>query len=201
MNTIENKGTIQLGSKVVVSDPCYCLNSWCQGVIDNVLPGVYNCKVEYKDTGDWGVRVAAIEVIHQNYEYTPDHCESFEVGVDSGTAGIYDYDYYAKYHSEDNIDATWYNKTFDCAHTVTKNPNYVEFDWDNTDDFFERFKAYERNKKISMQYFNHCDANTLDGVSFISSSGYGDGSYSCYTASVDGKVVVIRVVFIEEDEE
>ena len=51
---------IQLGEKVMVSDPCYGLNTWCQGVLENVLPGDYRCNIEYSDEGDWGMRVSAI---------------------------------------------------------------------------------------------------------------------------------------------
>lgn len=109
---------IKLGNKVMVSDPCYGLDTWCQGVLENVLPGTYDCKVEYSDEGDWGTRVAVIEVIHQDYEgiirYEP---EDFEVGVDSGQAGIFDYDYYCEYHMDINerphVNDDWYDRVCD----------------------------------------------------------------------------------------
>ena len=37
---------IKLNSKVMISDPCYGLNTWCQGIIEGVLPGNYNCKAK-----------------------------------------------------------------------------------------------------------------------------------------------------------
>ena len=93
---IVEKGIIVLGEKVMVSDPCYGLETWCQGVIENVLRGEYVCKVGYSDEDEHGTRVADIEVIHKSFfgkflEYYP---EEFEVGVDSGQAGIFDYEYY-----------------------------------------------------------------------------------------------------------
>ena len=101
---------IRLGNKVMVSDPCYELGTWCQGVLENVLPGTYNCDVEYSDEGAWGTRVAAIEVVHQNHNgfivFDP---EDFVVGVDSGQAGIFDYEYYARYHTN-NVDGNWYDR-------------------------------------------------------------------------------------------
>ena len=45
------------------------------------------------------------------------------------------------------------------------------------------------------------DGNTVDGLGFVSSSGYGDGCYDCWVAERDGKVVAIRVEYITEDDE
>ncbi|EGC04023.1 DUF4241 domain-containing protein [Ruminococcus albus] len=47
-------------------------------------------------------------------------------------------------------------------------------------------------------------AAPLDDKAFISSSGYGDGSYECFVArNPEGKIVAIKILFIsfEEDEE
>ncbi len=108
---------IRLGNKVMVSDPCYGLNTWCQGVVENVLPGIYDCEVEYSDEGAWGVRVAAIEVTHQDCGIYRFEMADFEVGVDSGQAGIFDYEYYAKYHTDcterPHVDDDWYDRVCD----------------------------------------------------------------------------------------
>lgn len=160
---------IKLGNKVMVSDPCYGLNTWCQGVLENVLPGTYDCKVEYSDEGDWGRRVAAIEVTHQDYDgIIRFESEGFEVGVDSGQAGIFDYDYYSKYHTDSNernhVDDNWYYEACDMT------------------------CSYEQ-------------AGTTDDLGFVSSSGFGDGSYTCYTARErNGYIIAIRIEFIAEDE-
>ena len=145
--TIENKGTITLGEKVMVSDPCYGLGTWCQGVLDNVLPGVYDCNVEYSDEGDWGIRVSAIEVTHESCRgrFIALECEDFDVGVDSGQAGIFDYEYYAKYHMDaterPHVDDDWYDMVCDLTYTHTPNPDYEKFHWENTDD--STLDAYE----------------------------------------------------------
>ena len=40
----------------------------------------------------------------------------------------------------------------------------------------------------------------INGVGFVSSSGWGDGGYTCYTAkNEDGQIVGIKIVFIEPD--
>lgn len=218
--TIANKGTIKLGSKVMVSDPCYGLNTWCQGVLDNVLPGEYECTVEHSDEGEWGIRVSAIEVTHEDYkgkfmEMSP---EEFDVGVDSGQAGIFDYDYYCKYHTDTNerdyVDDDWYDRVCEITITVMENPNYEEWidkDFDFTDTSDENFNAFIEYNREWREYWNSDrkwptiqtpDGNTIDNLGFASSSGYGDGGYTCWTArNEDNQVVGIRVEFITEDED
>lgn len=167
---VENKGTIKLNSKVMVSDPCYGLNTWCQGIVENVLPGTYDCFVEYSDEGDWGERVSTIEVRHAYYDGPRDfYPEDFEVGVDSGQAGIFDYEYYEMYHTDRSykhyVNSGWYDKV--CNITLAR-----------------------------------AQAGTINNLGFVSSSGYGDGGYTCWTArDSDGKVIAIRVEYITEDED
>lgn len=170
---IEYKGDIMLGAEVVVSDPCYGLGTWCQGVINNVAPGTYQCNVEYYNDALWGTRVSAIEVINESYYFNEiDYLEvNFEVGVDSGQAGIFDYSYYEENHKKNNngrvLNENWYDRV--CSLTNT-------------------------NNKLT--------GNTIDGLGFVSSSGYGDGSYYCYVAhDIDENVIAIRVEFIDPDEE
>lgn len=207
-----SKGFINLGEKVMVSDPCYEMGTWCQGVIDNVLKGNYKCTLETSDEGEWGRRVSALQVVHEDYvkkflEYSK---ENFEVGVDSGQAGIFDYEYYKKYHSDDNeiehVDNGWYWRVCDLTVTIKKNPDYVKFVWDyNAEDMVEQFKRYRewsRNAKVSWPTIQILDGNTIDNLGFVSSSGYGDGDYCCWTAHNDeGKIVAIRVEYITEDDE
>ena len=207
--TVENKGSIRLNSKVMVSDPCYGLNTWCQGIIEDVLPGTYDCFVEHSDERDWGIRVSAIEVRHAYYDEPRDfYPEDFEVGVDSGQAGIFDYEYYEKYHSDEkecpHVNDGWYDKV--CNKTITreKNPKYERFKF-NLDvpftDELKRHDEWERSEKY-WPYLEKLDGNTIDNLGFVSSSGYGDGGYTCWTArNNDGKVIAIRVEYITEDED
>lgn len=97
---------INLGNKVIVSDPCYKLGTWCQGVINNVKPGIwsYECRHERSEG-----RVAELIVRHQDHpDAEPTKLMGFEVGVDSGTAGIFDYDYYYEHHYP-KLDEDWYH--------------------------------------------------------------------------------------------
>lgn len=155
---------IRLGRKVRVSDPCYGTGVWCAGTIDNVKEGLYNVEVEISDEGMWGKRVKSLTVVHAEYKGFLFFNESarFEVGVDSGQAGIYDEDYYNKYHTADDCDDDWYDDI--CNLT---NP-----------------------------------AGTKDGKCAVSSSGFGDGDYTCYMlVNDDNQVIAISIVFIEDEEE
>lgn len=212
--TIENKGIITLGAKVMISDPCYGLGTWCQGILENVLSGQYDCNVEYSDEGTWGTRVSAIEVTHVDYKgkFLMLLLEDFEVGVDSGQAGIFDYEYYAKYHMDaterPHVDDDWYDMVCDLTYTMVENPDYEEFCYELTDGSVEELKKrfdafFEYQDSIkSIKHISKFDGNTTDGLGLVSSSGYGDGVYNCWAAkNEDGKVVAIRVEFIDEYDE
>lgn len=214
--TVENRGTIDLGAKVMVSDPCYGLGTWCQGIIENVLPGRYNCFVEFVDEDDWGIRVSAIEVAHVDYNRNelPEQREKFEVGVDSGQAGIFDYNYYTNRHSDasqsKHVDEEWYGRCCDKTYHHVKNPEYKPFDCKVSmdEDPLQHIKEWDAymDSIQSQRYISKLDGDTIDSLGLVSSSGYGDGGYDCYTyRNADGNVVAIRVEFIsdryDDDEE
>lgn len=169
---MENKktflGLITLGDKVVVSDPCYNICTWCSGIINNLFPGVYSCYVIQgivKDWEDWGVREKELYITHLCSSIKPEDISeptNFEVGVDSGKAGIFDYDYYEKYHNEEKDKEAfevWYDK-------------YV--------------CGVDENYKITSD------------LGVWSRSGLGDGSYECFIhTNSDGKVDGIKIVFID----
>lgn len=204
---MQNKGTMWLDDKVMVSDPSYDIGIWCQGVIENVLPGEYICLAKYVDAGRWGIRVAAIQTVHRDYinNDLKETMEDFEVGVDGGMAGIFDYKHYERNHTGKEQDRLWYDRCFDATFNRTHNPDYEEFEWniegESIDAMMKRHDEY-RNSTKSQAYFTKLDANVVYGSGFVSSSGYGDGGYSCWTAkNADDKVVSIRVEFIGEEDD
>lgn len=116
-------GMIKLSNKVMVSDPCYSVGTWCQGVVENVLPGTYNCYILNGMTG-WGDRIKELYVTNSNRPISREEINilmGFEVGVDSGIAGIFDYDYYEKYHKDSHDDA--YNAWFD-KYVLKNHPDF-----------------------------------------------------------------------------
>lgn len=175
MSNLEHIGTFSLGTKVMVSDPCYKLNTWCQGVLENVKSGIWDAYLKMIDTGMWGVRVA--ELIAVNSEHSRKHPiiidghQEFEVGVDSGCAGIFDYEYYCKCHTDEDVNEDWYEKQI----------------------IYQFFPGDESTWQKSV-------FTESNGV--VSNSGYGDGGYDCYVARNDeGEIVGIRIVYIIEEEE
>lgn len=174
MNDLEYIGTFNLGTKVMVSDPCYKLDTWCQCVLENVKSGIWEAYLKMVDTGMWGVRVAELVTI------SSEHCEKhltimdehqeFEVGVDSGCAGVFDYEYYCKCHTKENINEDWYEKQI------------IQQFFPGDVSTWQRSVFTESN-----------------GV--VSNSGYGDGGYDCYVArNTEGEIVGIRIVYIIEEE-
>lgn len=160
---IKYLGKIKLNDTVMVSDPCYKVGVWCQGEINNVLEGEYNVFIS-EDDG----RIKELIVSNDKYPEIEDWEinmeQPFEVGVDSGNAGIFDYKYYYDTHEEDDILDEWY------------------------DDMLAELFDNEDSKNW-LFFRNH-------GV--ITSSGYGDGIYHCYTTEHDNKVIAIKIVFIDE---
>lgn len=153
-------GTFEMVSeRMAVSDPCYDTDVWCRGELSNVLPGIWKASVVKRDEGDWGMRAAKLIAVHEDYadsvvelmELAP-----FEVGVDSGQAGLFD----AQHSRDDAVvadpgtavngndpGALWYMR---CCHlTLTKLAAGV------------------------LPY----------GV--VSSSGFGDGSYDCFYGRIE----------------
>ena len=103
---------IQLGEKVIVTDPCYGLIVPCKAIVNNVVPGEYETSVETIDCGNWGERISSLSAIKRDSyrEIVQENCLENVIGVDSGQVGIFDYDYRIKqgddlgeYHDESSI--------------------------------------------------------------------------------------------------
>ena len=92
--------TIESG-KICVSDPCYNKGTWCAAWDLEAQTGVWNCEVIKSYEGLWGERVKEINAIAG--EIYPEGCIpidlpwkklEFDIGVDSGQCGIFDYEKY-----------------------------------------------------------------------------------------------------------
>jgi len=168
----------KLGETVVVSDPCYKLGTWCQGVLNDVLPGEYIANIiKAKDQG-WGRRVAEFVATHVNhksddlyYQNTP-----FTIGVDSGQAGIFDINHY---RNDDDSDSYDIEPAFD-----------DEYPKNDGNKWYSKICSLTINEPDSWGVIEH-------GV--VSTSGYGDGSYDLYIAKKDDKVVSFKIKFINDE--
>ena len=157
--------------KVRVSDPCYGKDVWCSGEIENVKNGAWGARLIQSDKGDWGVRNAVLIAHHQDNLAIHDKGDwqkvGFEVGVDSGQAGIYDL---TEYHGgeDDYGQGGWYDT--------------------NCDITLDRHIPEGEPRR---------GAGCLpDQTGVVSCSGFGDGGYDCFTIKdEDGEVTAIKIDF------
>jgi len=211
-----------------VTDPCYSMDTWCAGTLDNVRNGTWDAHVGYhKDSLD----------MEMSAKWRQEHVDKMEQAKARGDevwAAMHASDI-ARYDAESakyigrvayiHIVAQGFEKEFDHAETLN-------FNWELSDidvgvdsgqaGFFDVFKYAaavsdkddSRSRRDSQDssfedfYGRVCDL-TLDDKSFgvvefgvASSSGYGDGSYNCYFRRNSlGEVIEAVITFIHDDED
>lgn len=109
-------GEIELGDVAFLSDPCY--GTECRGnTTINTIAGKYNVYITRSESKSiWCEnRISSIMVVHKDfapkYKKMPnDDREMLMCGVDSGTCGIFDYEYYKNFHNENDVNDEWYEK-------------------------------------------------------------------------------------------
>lgn len=166
--------------ELFVTDPCYEPGTWCQGKLTNVINGTWIASTVIEDCGSWGNRNVSIRAVHKDYvEHNHNLAEPLDadIGVDSGQASICDAAQYesAKLGSGDDEygqEGGFYNDACKCT---------LGEDMNGTSDI---------------------GAGIVRDFGVVSSSGFGDGSYTCYFAkNDDGKVVFAEIIFIDEEED
>jgi len=168
--------TINLGPEVYVTDPGYSVPTWCQIKLTNVLPGEWIVSMIYDEKGGSN-RNAELYLVHKDYQgknllYDWDWFGDF--CVDSGQAGVFD--------------AASYRNDAYAAGITTPELDFVY-------EYFQEGDAwYEKMCKFTLAN----DGWGTYAAGAVSSSGYGDGEYPLYGAEVDGKVVALQLVFIDQ---
>jgi len=176
------KNQILLGEEVIISDPCYEVPTWCQEIIKNVRPGVYDTQVDYRESAGWGERVHSLTVLH-NIIKSPiweHHCN--HIGVDSGQAGVF------------------------CMTSYRNDEMSQELPWltEKGDPFGDH--PFRPVKEEGEQwYVKMCDRtlSTEEGwgtydTGVVSSSGYGDGQYELLISQMDGMIHGFKIIFIDD---
>ena len=169
-----------VSGSIVCSDPCYSLDVWCMGVVDNVKKGKWIADIEHLDLGGWGERIATLMVYHESVNHPMFDFDSplhFTAGVDSGQFGFFDKEFY---RNDENA----------------KDLNKYQF----SDDF---------DREEGDQWYRACADLTLGADSWgvlpngaVSSSGIGDGSYEVFEQrNAEGEVIALCCVFLWEDEQ
>ena len=171
---------ITLSENVMVSDPCYSPDTWCQTKLNNVLPGNYIVDVDYSDEGDWGNRVSGITVLHESIQGgNLDWEDGGEVGVDSGQCGIFCMTGYRNDEIVESITTPPLDRPF-----------VIPFR--NEGDVW-----YEAMCKFTLSKDQWGSYDT--GV--VSSSGLGDGMYPFYVVMDGDKIVGIRLEYLGNSDE
>ena len=171
--------------KLVCSDPCYSIPTWCQGIVENVKNGVWGAEINLSDEGDWGKRVASLYIVNEDANAKMTGIEtkifeeeplSFDAGVDSGQFGFFDFAHYRNDESAKDLKKFEFGDNYDTQSGDT--------------------------------WYRACSDLTLgdeqwgvlpNGV--VSSSGFGDGSYDVFGyKDAYGEYVAFAVVFIYDDE-
>jgi hypothetical protein len=176
------KNQIVLGEEVIISDPCYEVPTWCQEIIKNVRPGVYDTQVDYRESDGWGERVHSLTVLHEIIKSPiwEHHCNN--IGVDSGQAGVF------------------------CMTSYRNDQMSQDLPWltEKGDPFGDHpFRPVKEDGE--QWYVKMCDRtlSTEEGwgtydTGVVSSSGYGDGQYELLISQMDGMVHGFKIIFIDD---
>lgn len=169
-------GTFKIESgEVMISDPCYDVDTWCNGTIEGVKKGKWNASVE-KDKKDgrcmrliaWHSDITMPDV--SSYKWG---MEDITVGVDSGQAGIFDIEHFKKDEDVTNV------KRISNQEPICEDEPWYSICCDRT--------------------LNEIGAGVIP-FGCVSSSGYGDGSYDCYAIRQRNTCVAIMIIFCDEED-
>lgn len=205
------KTTFEMKSgKMRVTDPCYDKKTWCSGVIENVLSGVWfaeNIILDNEQTNGWGNRNGELIVWHKDYDPSAIiELTSIDVGVDSGQAGFFDDEEYPTGDTGEygNTD-TFYGKI--CEGTAgepkqQKRKIYGEADIKLLSETIDADTLNSlSNLEITEQVYDYLSIANV-GFGVACHSGYGDGGYNCFVKrNPDGKVIAAKIVFIDDEPE
>jgi hypothetical protein len=172
---------ITLSENVMVSDPCYTPDTWCQTKLTNVLPGKYNVEVDRHDEGTgWGTRVSSITVIHEDYVDDGDWEQHSECGVDSGQCGVFCMTSY---------------RNDEMSEGITTPESDFSLGQYRKDDGGEKW--YEKMCRFTLSE----NQWGLYDTGVVTSSGIGDGLYPMDVMMDGDKIVGIRLEYLGNSDE
>lgn len=198
-----------------VTDPCYSLDAWCSGQLDNVLNGIWKAHVGYhKDELDAQmaerylkseeerINEFAKKFGEEHVTWEREHLakKRAEFAAHPGrVAYLHIVNIGAERHFDHmaELDSTWENSNI---HVGVDSGQAGFFD-------LEMFQTVCKEEAVKDKFYDEiCDLTLADAqwgvhpTGVVSSSGYGDGSYDCLVRRVDGQVVEAMLVFLWEEE-
>lgn len=181
-------GKLEVTDRILITDPCYDKGTWCTEVAD--LPkGTYNCYVRHMDGRNSAIFLLEEKFDNKGQLFIVDlEHELASCGVDSGQLGFFNQNKYQEAVSKEVFEQS-----------LTENFPYE--DWKRT--WEEGMSAEDSFYKCCCNHtLNNNRCGIIEGVGFVSGSGYGDGSYPAfYLEDFNGNRVGVQVVFIDEDED
>jgi hypothetical protein len=180
MSEYKHIGRVFFGDKAIITDSCYDLKTWCN-FIANIRAGEYDCYAKIKNINNWGERVWEIVSIRRDATIISDNFDELEwlfefgeIGVDSGSCGVFDLEFFND-NNDKELDSLKSGKISD----------------EENEKFYDRMCGLTDND-------NHCGTYKHG---FNSSSGLGDGGYELYVLKDDeGFITAMKVVFISEED-
>jgi hypothetical protein len=171
---------------MVISDPCYKIPTWCQGVVERVKNGTWVADVEKMQT--WGERVSVLFAFNEQALKDNPSLEdtlkngggkelNFDFGVDSGQLGFFDLEHYQNDNS---------------AVDLPKEDFGVDYDVEIGDSWYRSVCSLT----LSSEQWG------VLPFGVASSSGYGDGSYPVFAVTNEyDEYVGFMAIFIGEEED
>lgn len=166
-------GTFLTKSKELrISDPCYNKDVWCCGTVKNCKVGEWSAFIIESDRGDWGKRIGELVAIFGNV---------------------------SDIEAQDILDKTsWKDSNIDvgvdsgqCG--IFDDSQYPEGE---TGEYGETGSFYDKCCNITL---GDSRSGIIDfGV--VSSSGYGDGTYTCLIPDTSNVIDIIKIIYIDEIE-
>ena len=118
-----------------VTDPCYDMDTWCAGQLDNVMNGIWEAHVGlHDDDHGWGRRVAYLHIVNIGAERHFDHMAELDstwensnihVGVDSGQAGFFDLEMFQTVCKAEAVKGKFYDEICDLTNPWGVHPTGV----------------------------------------------------------------------------
>lgn len=159
-----------------ISDPCYDKKTWCAGTVSNVMNGDWRAEANLNKEE----RVSSLVVMHPTAKPATSWAAlSIDCGVDSGQMSIFDDKFYK---------------------LAAEGKGLVTKQWESMIKDKADGQFYAAACSLTCGNDENPNAHLVGGVmphGAVSSSGYGDGSYTAYVRhDAGGKVVAIKVKFI-----
>lgn len=199
-----------------VTDPCYDMDTWCAGTLPNVMDGIWQAHVGYhKDSLD----------MEMNAKWRAQRAEQLEKAKASGSSLA---EYYAEELRRYDEGVAAYIGRVAYLHIVNigaqSHFDYMaEFDSTWTDSeidvgvdsgqagFFdlEMYQTVKKEAAVEEKFYDEICDLTLDDKGWgvhptgvVSSSGYGDGGYTCLVRRNDeGKAIEAIIVYLAQYDE